>query len=93
MKTQWEGCQATSEQCALDWMNPGNMTAFTPPATCSQGSVAPYYVGALNIRTGYRPAILTARQINVRSASDVQEAFTFSRKTGVPVIVKNTGVL
>ncbi|KAJ7634764.1 FAD-binding domain-containing protein [Roridomyces roridus] len=29
--------------------------------------------------------------IDVRNASDVQAAFTFSRRTGVPLVVKNTG--
>ncbi|KAF8172067.1 FAD-binding domain-containing protein [Pholiota molesta] len=48
MNTQWEGCQSTSEQCTLDWQNPQNAAAFTPPSTCSQGSVAQVYLEVKN---------------------------------------------
>jgi hypothetical protein len=34
----------------------------------------------------------TTTQIDVKKASDVQAAFQFSSRTGVPLVIKNTGV-
>ncbi|CAE6379738.1 unnamed protein product [Rhizoctonia solani] len=48
MMTQWEGCQKTQAYCELDWTNPTNSEAFTPPATCAQGSVNSYYIDVKN---------------------------------------------
>ncbi|KAI0708921.1 FAD-binding domain-containing protein [Cerioporus squamosus] len=72
MNTQWETCQATSDQCLLDYYNASNPAATTPPRVCAQGSVPKYY-------------------IDVHEPADVQAAFRFSRHTGVPLVVKNTG--
>ncbi|KAF9481267.1 FAD-binding domain-containing protein [Pholiota conissans] len=72
MNTEWEGCQATSEQCTLDWQNPVNPAAFSPPSTCSQGSIAEVF-------------------LEVKNAADVQTAFKFSKQSGVPLSIKNTG--
>ncbi|KAJ6494958.1 FAD-binding domain-containing protein [Mycena vulgaris] len=44
MATQGEGCQTTGAQCSLDWQNVSNSAAFSPPQTCSQGSISPYYI-------------------------------------------------
>ncbi|KAJ7589809.1 FAD-binding domain-containing protein [Mycena floridula] len=44
INTQWSTCQTNEDQCLLDWTNPSNPLAFSPPRTCSQGSVPPYYV-------------------------------------------------
>lgn len=41
---QWETCQTTDADCLLDWENPLNLTAFSPPRKCAQGSVPNYYV-------------------------------------------------
>ncbi|KAJ7582378.1 FAD-binding domain-containing protein [Mycena floridula] len=70
--TQWETCQRTGAECLLDWTNPNNSAADTPPRVCSQGSIPQF-------------------AINVTTAADVIAAFKFSKATGVPVMVKNTG--
>ncbi|TFK91561.1 FAD-binding domain-containing protein [Polyporus arcularius HHB13444] len=44
MNTQWETCQATSEQCLLNFLNASDPSAFNPPRACAQGSVPPYYI-------------------------------------------------
>jgi hypothetical protein len=44
LQPQWETCQATSQGCLLDWMNPANNAAFSGPRICHQGSVSKYYV-------------------------------------------------
>ncbi|KAI0750023.1 hypothetical protein C8Q80DRAFT_1101175 [Daedaleopsis nitida] len=44
MQTQWEACQATSEQCMLNFLDVRDPAAFTPPQKCAQGSVPPYYI-------------------------------------------------
>ncbi|KAH9893386.1 FAD-binding domain-containing protein [Cubamyces lactineus] len=44
MNTEWETCQATSQQCLLDFTNPANAAAFSPPQVCAQGSVPRYYI-------------------------------------------------
>ncbi|KZT25422.1 FAD-binding domain-containing protein [Neolentinus lepideus HHB14362 ss-1] len=71
INTQWETCQATGQQCLLDWEDPLNPA---PPSseTCQLGSISDHY-------------------IDVRRAADVAAAFDFSRKSGRPIIVKNTG--
>ncbi|KDR72263.1 hypothetical protein GALMADRAFT_767519 [Galerina marginata CBS 339.88] len=71
-ETQWETCQATSDQCLLDWTNPTNPAAFSPPKVCSQGSIPPYFIEAQCVR-------------------DVQAAFAFSKKTKIPLSIRNTG--
>jgi hypothetical protein len=45
--TQWETCQITGEQCLLDWTNPNNTIATSPPYTCSYGSVSKQYVSGV----------------------------------------------
>ncbi|KAK0183695.1 FAD-binding domain-containing protein [Armillaria mellea] len=67
INTEWETCQATAEECALNWMN-----AAARDGDCRQGAVPSYY-------------------IDVVDHTDVVAAFEFSRHTGVPVVVKNTG--
>jgi len=42
--TQWETCQTSGDECLLDWTNPLNSAAFTPPQQCLQGSVPNFYV-------------------------------------------------
>ncbi|KAI0061469.1 FAD-binding domain-containing protein [Artomyces pyxidatus] len=71
MFPEWEACQAKSQECLLDSLNITNPLAYDN-ATCSQGSISPYY-------------------IDVRNASDVQAAFKFSEKTGVNLVIKNSG--
>ncbi|KAJ7590268.1 FAD-binding domain-containing protein [Mycena floridula] len=44
INTQWSTCQVNEDQCLLDWMNPSNADAFSPPRSCAQGSVPPLYV-------------------------------------------------
>ncbi|KAI5122091.1 hypothetical protein M0805_002213 [Coniferiporia weirii] len=48
MNTEWETCQATSSQCLLDSTDPTDPLAFTPPRTCSQGSIPPYFIDVEN---------------------------------------------
>ncbi|KAK0452197.1 FAD-binding domain-containing protein [Desarmillaria tabescens] len=67
INTEWETCQATREECALNWMN-----AAARDGECRQGAVPSYY-------------------IDVADHTDVSAAFDFSRRTGVPVVIKNTG--
>ncbi|EKM52309.1 uncharacterized protein PHACADRAFT_198375 [Phanerochaete carnosa HHB-10118-sp] len=71
--TAWETCQATGEQCLLDFSNTSDPLAFTPLSTCAQGSVPNYYIG-------------------VQNPEDVSVALNFSRTTGIPLVVKNTGI-
>ncbi|KIY70304.1 FAD-binding domain-containing protein [Cylindrobasidium torrendii FP15055 ss-10] len=40
VNVEWEACQASSEQCALNWMDP----SVNPPRTCQQGAVPNYYI-------------------------------------------------
>ncbi|KAF9532809.1 isoamyl alcohol oxidase [Crepidotus variabilis] len=40
----FEACMATSDQCMLNWMNPTDPAAFTPPQDCKQGSIPDYYI-------------------------------------------------
>ena len=42
--TQWETCQTNGDDCLLDWKNPLNSAAFSPPQQCRQGSVPNLYV-------------------------------------------------
>ncbi|KAI0353743.1 FAD-binding domain-containing protein [Trametes cingulata] len=76
MNTEWETCQATSEQCLLDFTDPENPRAFSEPRRCGQGSVPQYY---------------ERYQIDVSGPADVQAALRFSKSTGVPLSIKNTG--
>lgn len=48
MNPQWETCQATSQGCLMDWMNPANSDAFASPKICHQGSVSRYYIDVLS---------------------------------------------
>ncbi|KIK63617.1 hypothetical protein GYMLUDRAFT_221811 [Collybiopsis luxurians FD-317 M1] len=70
--SQWETCQATGEQCLLDYTNTSNLAPVTPPRECRLGSIPPYF-------------------IDVRSETDVQVAFEFSKNFQVPLVIKNTG--
>ncbi|KAJ7590276.1 FAD-binding domain-containing protein, partial [Mycena floridula] len=72
INTQWETCQRSGESCLLDWTNPNNSAADTPPRVCSQGSVPQF-------------------GINVSTVQDVIAGFKFSKDTGVPLVIKNTG--
>ncbi|KAJ7272964.1 hypothetical protein C8J57DRAFT_1063477 [Mycena rebaudengoi] len=72
MITQWETCQATAQQCLLDYTNPQDPTPSLPSQNCQTGSVPNYF-------------------INVRTKADVVAAFKFTRKTSVPLVIKNTG--
>ncbi|KAJ7121248.1 FAD-binding domain-containing protein [Mycena crocata] len=72
MANQAETCQSTGAQCGLNWQNVSDSNAFSPPRTCSQGSVPPHY-------------------IDVKNAGDVQAAFSFASRTGVHIVIKNTG--
>ncbi|KAK0209346.1 hypothetical protein DFS33DRAFT_1380819 [Desarmillaria ectypa] len=67
INTEWETCQATAEECALNWMS-----TVARDGECRQGAVPSYY-------------------IDVGDHTDVAAAFEFSRRTGVPVVIKNTG--
>ncbi|TFY55055.1 hypothetical protein EVJ58_g8490 [Rhodofomes roseus] len=44
MMTQWETCQATSEQCLLDDLDPSDAQAFSPPQVCAEGGIPPLYI-------------------------------------------------
>ncbi|KAG8717821.1 hypothetical protein FRC09_013625 [Ceratobasidium sp. 395] len=48
INTQWETCQKTQANCYLDYTNPANAAAFTPPMSCAQGSVSSYYIDVRN---------------------------------------------
>ncbi|KAG8768303.1 hypothetical protein FRC12_005661 [Ceratobasidium sp. 428] len=48
INTQWETCQKTQANCYLDYTNPTNAAAFTPPMSCAQGSVSSYYIDVRN---------------------------------------------
>ncbi|PBK88213.1 FAD-binding domain-containing protein [Armillaria gallica] len=67
INTEWETCQATAEECAMNWLRPA-----ARDGDCRQGAVPSYY-------------------IDVVDHTDVATAFEFSRRAGVPVVVKNTG--
>ncbi|KAF8187168.1 FAD-binding domain-containing protein [Pholiota molesta] len=69
---QWETCEATGDQCLLDWTNPLNTAAFSPPRQCKQGSVPSYY-------------------IEVKDQNDVRVAYTFTQRTKIPLVIKNSG--
>jgi len=69
---QWETCQTTGDECLLDFTNPLNPAAFSPPAQCRQGSVPNFY-------------------IDVIGPNDVLAAYAFSKKTKVPLVIKNSG--
>ncbi|TFK52652.1 FAD binding domain-containing protein [Heliocybe sulcata] len=71
INTQWETCQATGDQCLLDWEDPLD-PAPTSSQSCQLGSISDHY-------------------IDVREPGDVAAAFDFSRKSGIPIVVKNTG--
>ncbi|KAJ7616093.1 FAD-binding domain-containing protein [Roridomyces roridus] len=57
INTQWETCQATSEQCLLDFQNTSDPAAFNVPSRiCSQGSVPDYGIkitGASDVLAAY----------------------------------------
>ncbi|KAJ7612040.1 FAD-binding domain-containing protein [Mycena polygramma] len=70
--SQWETCQATGDQCLLDFTVPTDPAATKAPNTCERGSIPDYF-------------------IDVRGPEDVIAAFEFSKETGIPLVVKNTG--
>ncbi|KAJ7454533.1 FAD-binding domain-containing protein [Mycena galericulata] len=41
---QWETCQASGEQCLLDFMSPADPDATAAPNTCELGSIPPHFV-------------------------------------------------
>ncbi|KAJ7693434.1 FAD-binding domain-containing protein [Mycena rosella] len=89
MATQSETCQKTDAQCTLDWQNITDPAASAAPRTCSQGSISPYYASFANFVSSL--LLIFSNQIDVKCAKDVQAAFAFSEKTGVHVVIKNTG--
>ncbi|KAG8737195.1 hypothetical protein FRC10_008481 [Ceratobasidium sp. 414] len=48
INTQWETCQKTQANCYLDYTDPTNAAAFTPPMSCAQGGVSSYYIDVRN---------------------------------------------
>ncbi|PPQ97192.1 hypothetical protein CVT26_000468 [Gymnopilus dilepis] len=40
----YESCLSTGDQCELDWSDPDNPSAFSPPRNCKQGSIPDYYI-------------------------------------------------
>ncbi|TFK34792.1 hypothetical protein BDQ12DRAFT_612887 [Crucibulum laeve] len=44
IQTQWETCQATGEQCLLDYLAPNNSLPTSPPAQCRMGSIPQYFI-------------------------------------------------
>lgn len=89
INTQWETCQATQEQCLLDYLNPQDSSATA--GTCHMGSVSDYMVRVF--LEAFRSDIhIFLLQIDVRTPEDVVAAFEFSRRTKVPLVIKNTGV-
>ena len=86
-QTEWETCQATSEQCLLDYTNTSNPAAFSPPQVCAQGSVPSYYVGSLLFST-----LSDCKQVELNTAADVQAVFAFAKTSEVDIVIKNTGV-
>lgn len=44
VNSQWETCQATGEQCLLDYTNTSNRSPILPPRKCLLGSVSNYFV-------------------------------------------------
>ena len=74
MNTNWGSCQATGQNCGLDFDQASDPTYYALPNSCSQGSVPNYY-------------------INVQQVSDVQAGLSFANKYGVPLVVKNSGML
>ncbi|KAJ3504745.1 hypothetical protein NLJ89_g7778 [Agrocybe chaxingu] len=42
--TNFDMCMSNGDQCHLDFMNPSNPLAFSPPADCRQGSIPNYYI-------------------------------------------------
>ncbi|KAJ7719991.1 FAD-binding domain-containing protein [Mycena maculata] len=41
---QWEMCQASGEQCLLDFMTPTDPDATASPNTCELGSIPPHFI-------------------------------------------------
>lgn len=82
---------STGDQCHLDWLNPSNPDAFAPQQQCKQGSVSPFYVSLrpLHMSIFASDALL---QIDVTGKEDVLAAYEFSKKEGVQLTIKNTGV-
>ncbi|KAJ7306780.1 FAD-binding domain-containing protein, partial [Mycena albidolilacea] len=68
----WQTCQCTGAECLLDWTNPANAVADSPPRVCNQGSIP---------RFG----------IHVASTKDVLAGVDFSKKHGIPLVIKNSG--
>ncbi|KAK4580448.1 hypothetical protein LTR86_000651 [Recurvomyces mirabilis] len=44
MNTNWGYCQATAQECGLDFNLPQDPLYYTPPANCRQGATPNYYV-------------------------------------------------
>ena len=90
IQTQWETCQATNQECLLDYLNLGDVAPTLPPFQCKQGSVPSYFVSTL-VAIMYVMSLYDL-QIDVQCAEDVSAAFAFVAKTNVTLAIKNTGV-
>lgn len=44
IQTQWETCQASGQQCLLDYLSPHDVEPTLPPQKCGRGSVPSYFV-------------------------------------------------
>ncbi|KAJ7577456.1 FAD-binding domain-containing protein [Mycena floridula] len=88
---QWETCQSTGAGCLLDQTNPRNPLADAPPKVCSQGSVPEFAVQSDLPRVPRFQLSDDIFQINVLTPDDVVAGFKFSKATGVPLVIKNTG--
>ncbi|EAU86306.2 FAD binding domain-containing protein [Coprinopsis cinerea okayama7 len=75
IQPQWETCQNTETHCLLDSGDPHNISP-TLDRTCGLGSVSEY---------------MNLQQIDVQHPNDVRAAFAFSKRTKVPLVIKNTG--
>ncbi|KAF7356177.1 FAD-binding domain-containing protein [Mycena venus] len=72
MNSQWQTCQRTGAECLLDWTDPANADADSPPRVCSQGSIPDY-------------------GIQIVTLTDVFAGLDFSKKYGIPLVIKNSG--
>lgn len=70
LQTQWETCQKTSEQCLLDWIQPNNTEAMSPPYECKLGSVSPHIIdvrGAEDVIAAFKFAKKTGVDVTVKN--------------------------
>lgn len=89
-QSNWATCQATGDECLLDYNLPQNPLAYILK-TCKQGSVSTYYVPSfLPARTPH--SLTRLNQVDVAQPSDVQNTFVFAKAHGIPLAIKNSGV-